>query len=95
MKLIIDIPNEGYDWIKNGFPDNEDKEFLIEAVKNSTPYEERPQGHWVRDINPYNEAYQLKCSVCGKWGGLTERGYNHESNFCSNCGAQMQKGGTV
>lgn len=42
MKLIIDIPNEGYDWIKNGFPDNEDKEFLIKAVKNGTPYEEKP-----------------------------------------------------
>ena len=42
MKLIIDIPNEGYDWIKNGFPDNEDKEFLIKAVKNGTPL---PKGH--------------------------------------------------
>ena len=42
MKLIIDIPDEGYDWIKNGFPDNEDKEFLIKAVKNGTPYEEKP-----------------------------------------------------
>lgn len=44
MKLIIDIPEEGYDWIKNGFTDNEDKEFLIKAVKNGMPCDERPQG---------------------------------------------------
>lgn len=36
MKIVIDISDEGYDWIKNGFPDNEDKEFLIKAVKNGT-----------------------------------------------------------
>ena len=38
MKIVIDIPDEGYDWIKNGFPDNEDKEFLIKAIKNGKPY---------------------------------------------------------
>ena len=54
--------------------------------------EKRPQGHWVRDINPYSKAYQLKCSVCGKWGGLTEKGYNHEFNYCPNCGADMKGG---
>ena len=42
MKLIVDIPDEGYDWIKNGFPDNEDKEFLIKAIANGTPL---PKGH--------------------------------------------------
>lgn len=47
MKLVIDIPNEGYDWIKNGFPDNEDKEFLIEAVRNGKPYEEGQPGDCI------------------------------------------------
>ena len=54
---------------------------------------ERPQGEWIREIHPYDKAYRLKCSVCGKWGGLTDEGYNHEFNFCPNCGADMRKGG--
>lgn len=66
-----------------------DKRGYTRAVE-LLPYEERPQGHWVRDINPYDKAYQLKCSVCGKWGGLTDKGYNHEFNFCPNCGAKMK-----
>lgn len=85
MKLIIDIPNEGYDWIKNGFPDNEDKEFLIKAVKNGAPYDEKPQGEWIYlDKDDY---MKVECPFC------------HErkcciSNYCDNCGADMRKGGT-
>lgn len=42
MKLIIDIPNEVYDWHVNGFPDEEDAVRLLDVVKNSTPL---PKGH--------------------------------------------------
>lgn len=40
MKLIIDIPNEVYDWHVNGFPDEEDAVRLLDIVKNGTPLEE-------------------------------------------------------
>ena len=40
MKLIIDIPNEAYDWLVNGFPDEEDAVRLLDIVKNGTPLSE-------------------------------------------------------
>lgn len=93
MKLIIDVPNEvlksrHYCQYFGAWSTK-----LTETIENGIPYEERPQGEWMRKINPYSGAYQLKCSVCKKWGGLTDKGYNHEFNFCPNCGAKMQKGG--
>ena len=33
------------------------------------------------------------CSVCGSWNLFDFDGYNCESNFCPNCGADM-RGGT-
>lgn len=40
MKLVIDIPNEVYDWHVNGFPDEEDAVRLLDIVKNGTPLED-------------------------------------------------------
>ena len=37
MKIIIDIPEEMYDWLDNGFPDEDDAERLWQVVKNGTP----------------------------------------------------------
>lgn len=98
MKRVIDIPEEGYDWIKNGFPDNEDKEFLIEAVKNSTPYEERPQGEWIVTAEDNDGVHRICCPFC-----FYEKGSNNTDpiivtftnfpKFCENCGADM-RGGT-
>ena len=42
MKIVIDIPDICYDWIKNGFPDDADKEFLISAIRSGTPL---PKGY--------------------------------------------------
>ena len=86
MKLIIDIPNEGYDWIKNGFPDNEDKEYLIKAVKNGKPYDERSQGKWLWLGDNPNPNHKWSCNKCG-------RGVKEQENFCPNCGLKMRKGG--
>ena len=37
MKLIIDIPERMLDWIKNGFPDEEDMNILIKLVLDGIP----------------------------------------------------------
>lgn len=39
MKLIIDIPDEMYDWFENGFPDEYDYVKLWEKIKQGTPLE--------------------------------------------------------
>lgn len=46
---------------------------------------ERPQGEWIFRQGVTCGGY-YKCSKCGE----VERA---EKNFCSNCGAKMQKGG--
>jgi len=42
MKIVIDIPDEMYDWYDNGFPDEDDAEKLWQIVKSGTPL---PKGH--------------------------------------------------
>lgn len=46
MKLIIDIPEEKYEWIKNNNP-NVDINSIIGAIANGIPYEERPKEDWI------------------------------------------------
>ena len=33
---------------------------------------------------------ESKCSICGSWNLFDSDGYNCESNFCPNCGADMR-----
>lgn len=40
MKRIIDIDDEVYDWLCNGFPDNYDIEMLYQITANSKPLNE-------------------------------------------------------
>ena len=40
MKLIIDIPETMLDWIKNGYPNEEDMGNLIDIVLNGTPIDD-------------------------------------------------------
>ena len=42
MQIVIDIPDEMYDWYDNGFPDENDAENLWQIIKNGTPL---PKGH--------------------------------------------------
>lgn len=46
MKLVIDIPEEKYEWIKKNNP-NVDINSIVGAIANGTPYEERPYGEWI------------------------------------------------
>lgn len=42
MQIVIDVPDEMYDWFDNGFPDENDAEKLWQIVKNGKPL---PKGH--------------------------------------------------
>lgn len=99
MKLVIDIPDEGYDWIKNGFPNNEDEKFLIKAVKNGTPlfdmtYEQISDAFFNAIANYLEERYKRPT---GEWVGTNEYIQHLEKTtgekytvafnmlFCNNC----------
>ena len=56
---------------------------ITEAVRNGIPYEERPQGEWIK-IGDIGLAYT--CNKCGEVNVIS-------TNFCPNCGAYMQKEG--
>ena len=45
---------------------------------------ERPQGKWIF-YKDYNESCRYGCNLCGNLNNIP-------SNFCPNCGAEMQKG---
>ena len=42
MQVVIDIDEEQWDWLRNGFPDEDDGEYAIKAIANGIPL---PQGH--------------------------------------------------
>lgn len=42
MQVVIDIDEEQWDWLRNGFPDEDDGEYAIKAIVNGVPL---PKGH--------------------------------------------------
>lgn len=86
MKLIIDIPDEDYKFIKDLQFYNSGRrsgktieQNVINGIKNGKPYEERPTGHWVK------RGFYEYCPFCNcmKW--------NYSMDFCGSCGADMQE----
>ena len=94
MKLIIDIPEDMYNdaniLIVKDFPE------LKKAIINGAPYEDRPQGYWIKNCdscdcsNCYDSGARFtrkdcsgRCSNCGELQCCTD-------NFCPNCGADMR-----
>ena len=106
MKIVIDIPEEDYKFIKdlqsliiggrgNGRTIQKN---VINALRNGTPYEERPKGKWIYDgiyhdnDNPIdNDMY--RCSVC-KRSIITALTNPTELFPYCHCGAMMEKEGT-
>ncbi len=74
MKLIIDIPKYVYE-VCLGHGD-----IVYQYIAKGTPYEERPTGEWVHNVNG-----TFECSRCGI--------KHSKANYCPDCGAKMYKGG--
>lgn len=83
MKIVIEIPDEKYNWLKENNP-NPDNNSFIGYIINGTPYEEKPQGKYI----PIDKLW-LKCSNCGNLTRNLKK-YNIP-NFCPACGAEMFK----
>ena len=86
MKLIIDIPEDVYNDISNlNYSAEYFPNALNWAIRNGTPYEERPKGEW--------KAYATSASGCGLTIGIKCPfcGYrvDRKYDFCV-CGADMR-----
>lgn len=65
MKIVIDIPEEKYEWIKMNNP-NVDINSIVGAVANGTPYEERAIGNKWHDMreNPNDLPTKTRWYIC-------------------------------
>ena len=81
MKLVIDISEEKYEWIKKNNP-NADTNSIVGAVANGTPYEEQPKAKWEEIWDGHGHSSYF-CSRCGTQEGKTYA-------FCPNCKADMR-----
>ena len=104
MKLIIDIDNNDYELInKIGVTldlntvfhgKEKDKEMtlaifdLVKALKNGTPYEERPQGKWIDHSEDYG---YVECPFCHELTSCSDNA--DELHYCWSCGAKLGRGG--
>lgn len=90
MKIVIDIPDEDYKFIKDLQFYNSGRRSgktiernVINGIKNGIPYEERPQGEWIKEDEVHS-----KCSLCG----FKYADYRILFDFCPYCGADMRGG---
>lgn len=86
MKLIIDIPKERYEWIKNHIEvtDYQTTEMLYESVRNGTEQKQKT-GRWI--IVDDCERFIVKCSECGR---IEDSRMISKYPYC-HCGARMEE----
>ncbi len=62
---------------------------LLANIKNAPPVTPQPKiGHWIEEINDYEEITHWHCSNCyGDSGFITTCKWD----YCPNCGAKMQE----
>lgn len=88
MKLIIDIPDTTYafvkqlQWISTGRGNCKTiQHTVINAIKFGV---KQPQGKWIFNKEMSVTCSLWNCSVCNRLNG------NDSFNFCPNCGADMR-----
>lgn len=95
MKLIIDISNEDYEFIKDlksvvicSRGNTKTIQYnVINAIKNGIPYEERPHGKGIKKMDHVGFVSYI-CSECGDELELEDCS---DSYYCANCGAEMRE----
>ena len=89
MKLIIEVTEDYYEFIKN----NTWRSVSDITILDGIPYEERPHGEWIKHIRC------IECSVCKDKFFADDEEENCQDyepctdlrfNFCPNCGADMR-----
>lgn len=95
MKLMIDIPYEAYYTFKCDLGKG-NLNALAEIVAKGTPYEERPQGEWIKvkeermSVDMSGEIVtRYKCSKCGRVIATFPSKLADYYPFC-HCGADMK-----
>ena len=92
MKLIIDIPEETYQIIRDTQHLGDSGEATIENVliRAVEKGEKQRTGHWIQklkyEVTDWNALDNLTkvfvCSECREW-------QDHKSRYCPSCGAKM------
>lgn len=73
MKLIVDIPDEMYDWIDNGFPTEDDYVMLWEEIRQGIPLEEKLKkikAEMQEEHTKHTCFYVNGNHYCDHWGDL-------------------------
>ena len=85
MKLIVDIPKERYEWIKEhkGVTDYQTTEMLYKRVRES---EKQRTGHWIEVTNGRGGH---ECNLCHEYAPSYQDGDEWLTKHCPNCGAAM------
>lgn len=81
MKLVIDISKKWYERACKANMSLDGALPIYQAIKEGTPYEERPRGEW-EEIYFDNMPRLWDCSECKKRN-------TWPSDFCPNCGLPM------
>ena len=85
MKLIIDIPEDMWERVQDGYVPLGISKFLTQGK----PYEECKTAYWIRQETPYGYANSYECSECGRviWNDEGEEGLD-DFPYC-HCGCRM------
>lgn len=89
MKLLIDIPEEDYIFIKKQVVNNITNPLKV-RIANGKPCEEKTHGKWIHGTRLDGSKY-FRCSECDELAGCDYEGNHEESDYCPNCGAKMDE----
>ena len=96
MKIVIDIDDEYFEQIKNHTEGTTAESEAVNAIRNGTPYEEKPKGEWIMQRHDLDGCFYT-CSNCGRMIRIPLFIDDPEDNetltdypFC-HCGADMRK----
>ena len=57
MKLIIDIPNEMFDWLNTDCPNEEQAIYTVDAIRNGTPLEDIQKYLYLEGFHEASKIY--------------------------------------